>query len=84
MRGEDEGTWWRRTALFAGATVAATGALALLPFATPGLFGSRLALGLPPAVLLATLGAPLLILIAAAAFARAQLAIDRRYDVAEH
>ena len=84
LRQANEPRWWLRTGQFAAGTLIVGATLTLAPLLAPERFGNRLMLGLPLGVFLATIAAPVLVLVLVALFASRQRALDRRYDVAEH
>lgn len=83
MRDASEATWWRRTWQFAAATIAATIVISLLLVLLAPLLDGRLMFGIPLGGFLATVCAPLAVLVAVFVFSTQQRALDRRYDVAE-
>ena len=83
MRDTGEANWWRRTRLLALSTVLVLAILTALPLILPGLFDAGPFFGLPFAIFVVAVVAPLFITGGILSFAARQQALDRRHDVAE-
>jgi putative solute:sodium symporter small subunit len=82
-RESGEAAWWRQTWRFAAIVVGGAIVLALVAVSIEAKPSGWQLFGLPFAEFLALIGAPVILAIAAFAFAGRQQALDRRFDVAE-